>query len=67
MTVHSFARSKLPRQNMMDDVRLFSRVLVLGNSMRIEKRQSIQLRPSHTGYTIDTIICFHHTAVSNLV
>jgi len=29
MTVHSFARSKLPRQNMMNDVILFSRVLVL--------------------------------------
>jgi len=28
MTVHSFARSKLPRQNIMNDVRLFSRVLV---------------------------------------
>jgi len=49
MTVHSFARSKLPRQNMMNDVRLFSRVLVLGNSMRIDKRQSIQLCPPHTG------------------
>jgi len=45
MTVHSFARSKLPRQNMMNDVRLFSRVLVLGNSMRIDDRQSIQLCP----------------------
>jgi len=34
--VHSFARSKLPRQNMMNDVRIFSCVLVLGNSMRID-------------------------------
>jgi len=25
MTVHSFARGKLPRQNMMNDVRLFSK------------------------------------------
>jgi len=33
MTVHSFARSKLPQQIMMNDVRLFSSVLVLGNSM----------------------------------
>jgi len=41
MTVHSFARSKLPQQNMMNDVRLFSCVLVLGNSMRINK----SLRP----------------------
>jgi len=49
MTVHSFARSKLPRQNMMNDVRLFSRVLVLGNSTRIDNRQSIQLCPPHTG------------------
>jgi len=49
MTVHSSARSKLPRQNMMNDVRLFSRVLVLGNSVHIDKRQSIQLRPPHTG------------------
>jgi len=48
MTVHSFARSKLPRQNMMHDVRIFSRVLVLGNSMRIDKRQSIQLCPPLT-------------------
>jgi len=32
MTVHSFARSKLPRQNMMNNVKLFFRVLVLGNS-----------------------------------
>jgi len=35
ITVHSFARSKL--QNVMNDVRLFSRVLVLGNSMCIDK------------------------------
>jgi len=47
MTVHSFARSKLSRQNMMNDVRLFSRVL--GNSMRIDNRQSIQLCPPRTG------------------
>jgi len=47
MTVHSFARSKLPRQNMMNNVRLFSRVL--GSSICIEKRQSIQLYPPHTG------------------
>jgi len=33
MTVHSFARSKMPRQNMTNDVRLSSRVLALGNSM----------------------------------
>jgi len=33
----------------MNDVRLFSRVLVLGNSIRIDKRQSIQLCPPHTG------------------
>jgi len=39
MTVHSFARGKLPRQNMMNDVRLFSRVLVLGNSMRINNNR----------------------------
>jgi len=51
MTVHSFARGKLPQQNMMNDVRLFSRVLDLGNSMRIDKRQSIQLCPPHTGST----------------
>jgi len=50
MTVHSFARSKLPRQNMMNNVRLFSRVL--GNSMGIDKRQSIQLCPPHTGLSI---------------
>jgi len=37
MTVHSFARSKLPRQNMMNNVRLFSRVLVMGNSMCIDR------------------------------
>jgi len=37
LTVHSFTRSKLPIQNMMKDVRLFFRVLVLGNSMRIDK------------------------------
>jgi len=43
------ARSKLPLQNMMNDVKLFSRVLVLGNSMRIDKRQSMQLCPHHTG------------------
>jgi len=49
MTVLSFARSKLPRQNMMNDVRLFSPVLVLGNSMCIDKRQSIELCPPHTG------------------
>jgi len=49
MTVHSFARSKLPRQNMINDVRLFYRVLVLGTSTRIDKKQSIQLRPPHTG------------------
>jgi len=36
MTVHSFERNKLLRQNMMNDVRLFSRVLVLGNSMRFD-------------------------------
>jgi len=48
MTVHSFTRSKLPRQTMMNDVGLFFRVLVLGNSMRIDKRQSIQLCPPHT-------------------
>jgi len=48
-TVHIFARSKLSRQNMMNDVRLFFRVLVLGNSMRIDKRQSIQLCPPRTG------------------
>jgi len=36
MTVNSLARSNLPRQNMMNDVRLSSRVLVLGNSMRID-------------------------------
>jgi len=49
MTVHSFAHSKLPQQNMMmNDVRLFSRILVLGNSMRIDNRQSIQLCPPHT-------------------
>jgi len=29
MKVHSFACSKLPRQNMMNDVRLFSRVYVM--------------------------------------
>jgi len=45
MTVHSFARGKLPSQNMMNDVRL----LVLGNSMRIDKWQSMQLCPPHTG------------------
>jgi len=39
MTVHIFARSKLPRQNMMNDVRLFSHVLVLGNSMRIDNNR----------------------------
>jgi len=53
MTVHSFARSKLQRQNMMNDIRLFSRVLVLGNSMRIDKRQSIQLCPPHTSLRRD--------------
>jgi len=47
MTVHSFARSKLPRQNKMNDFRLYSHVLVLGNSMCIDKRQSIQLWPPH--------------------
>jgi len=50
VTVHSFARSKLPRQNAMNDVRLFSRVLVLGNSMRIDNRQQ----------TIDTTVPSPH-------
>jgi len=57
MTVHSFARSKLPRQNMMNDVRLFSRVLVLGNSMHIDNRQSIQLCPPHTGLLATVHLC----------
>jgi len=55
MTVHSFARSKLPRQNMMNDVRLFSRVLSSGQCMRLDKRQSIQLCPPHLGLTINTV------------
>jgi len=49
MTVHSLTCGKLPQQNMMNDVRLFSRLLVLSNSMHIDKRQSIQLCPPHMG------------------
>jgi len=56
MTVHSFTRSKLQRQNTMNDVGLFSRVLVLGNSMRIDERQSIQLCPPHTGFAYPEMV-----------
>jgi len=37
MTVHSFARSKMPRQNMMNDVTLFS--LVFGSEQHNAHRQ----------------------------
>jgi len=52
MTVHSFACSKLPRQNMMNDVRLFSRVLVLGNNI------------VHRQETIDTTVPSPHGVMS---
>jgi len=39
MTVHSFARSKLPRQNMMNNVTLFSRDRQLGQ-LFIQHRKS---------------------------
>jgi len=47
---------------MMNDVRLFSRVLVLGNSICIDKRQSIQLCSPHTGpwrryWLVDKLEC----------
>ena len=56
-------------------VKLFSRVLVLGNSRRIDKRQSIQLCSPHTGLEsqvrftfitqIDSIkIVFHEISVA---
>ena len=49
MTVHTFAHSTMPWQKQSDYCHIFSRVLVLGNSMRIDKRQSIQLCSPHTG------------------
>jgi len=45
MTVHSFARGKLPRQNMMNDVRLFSRVLV-----NYEQIHPSTIHPAGTSY-----------------
>jgi len=49
MTVHNFARSKLPQQNMLNNVRLFCHALILGSSTSIDKRQSIQKCAYHMG------------------
>jgi len=53
MTVHTCAHSKMPRHNIVNNVKLFSPWIGFRTSisMCIDSRQSIQLCPYHMGYT----------------